>query len=121
MNNKILLLSFVTMLLVLTSCSKPNNWEYKTIYFDSDRVEGKDKGYTKGDDFFKNTVSSTSVIPSDTELNKLGKDGWEIASTYLEMETVYPNLLASGNGVAGLQPNTRPQRLVVIFKRPAKK
>jgi hypothetical protein len=121
MNNKILLLSFVTMLFVLTSCSKPNNWEYKTIYFESERFDGKDKGYTKGDEIFKNSVSSTSIIPSDAELNKLGKDGWEIASTYLEMETVFPNLLASGNGVAGLQSNIRPQRLVVIFKRPAKK
>ena len=140
MKNSLKLLSILTSLFVLTSCSKPMKWEYKTIYFDSERFEGKDKGYTKGDDIFKNTVSSAvflkisspfvyplsflssaTIIPSETSLNDLGKDGWEIASTYLEMETVYPNLLASGSGVAGLQSNTRPQRLVVIFKRPMKK
>jgi hypothetical protein len=121
MKNLIKLFSLASFLLIMTSCSKPNNWEYKTIYFDSERFDGKDKGYTKTDEFFKNSVSNTYILPSDAELNKLGKDGWEIASTYLEMETVFPNLLASGDGVAGLQPNTRPQRLVVIFKRPAKK
>jgi hypothetical protein len=121
MKNSLKLLSILTSLFVLTSCSKPMKWEYKTIYFDSERFEGKDKGYTKGDDIFKNTVSSATIIPSETSLNDLGKEGWEIASTYLEMETVYPNLLASGSGVAGLQSNTRPQRLVVIFKRPMKK
>jgi hypothetical protein len=58
-------------------------------------------------------------LPSDSSLNKFGIDGWEIATSYLETETVFPNLLASGDGVNGLQPNVRPQRLVVIFKRPS--
>ena len=69
--------------------------------------------------FFKLTLSSSSVLPSDSSLNKFGIDGWEIATSYLEMETVFPNLLASGDGVNGLQPNIRPQRLVLIFKRPS--
>ena len=78
MKNSLKLLSILTSLFVLTSCSKPMKWEYKTIYFDSERFEGKDKGYTKGDDIFKNTVSSATIIPSETSLNDLGKDGWEI-------------------------------------------
>lgn len=103
------------MLFILTSCNKVSKWEYKTVYFESERFEGKDKGYKKNDEFFKNAVSSTSVIPSDAELNKIGKDGWEMVSSYLEMETVFPNLLAVGANVDGLKSNTRPQRLVVIF------
>ena len=71
----------------------------------------------KSSEFFERRVSSTSILPSDSSLNKFGVEGWEIATTYLEMETVFPNLLANGNGVDGLQSNTRPQRLVVIFKR----
>ena len=121
MNLKLILLSYLTILLVLTSCSKSNKWEYKTVYIDSERFEGKDKGYTKGDQNFKNSVSSTTTIPVDSSLNRFGLDGWEIATSYLEVETVFPNLLASGEGVVGLQSNTRPQRLVIIFKRAVNK
>lgn len=121
MNLKLTLLSYMTILLVLTSCSKSNKWEYKTVYIDSERFEGKDKGYIKGDQNFKNSVSSTTTIPVDSSLNRFGLDGWEIATSYLEVETVFPNLLASGEGVVGLQSNTRPQRLVIIFKRAVNK
>lgn len=121
MNLKLILLSYLTILLVLTSCSKSNKWEYKTVYIDSERFEGKDKGYIKGDQNFKNSVSSTTTIPVDSSLNRFGLDGWEIATSYLEVETVFPNLLASGEGVVGLQSNTRPQRLVIIFKRAVNK
>ena len=121
MNSKLILLSYLTILLVLTSCSKSNKWEYKTVYIDSERFEGKDKGYIKGDQNFKNTVSSTTTFPVDSSLNRFGLDGWEIATSYLEVETVFPNLLASGEGVIGLQSNTRPQRLVIIFKRTVNK
>ena len=58
-------------------------------------------------------------MPSDSSLNKFGIDGWEIATSYLEMETVFPNLLAGGDGVNGIQPHIRPQRLEVILKRPS--
>ena len=91
----------------------------KTVYFDAEKIQAVDKSYSKGADFFKRTISSSTVLPSDSSLNKFGIDGWEIATSYLEMETVFPNLLASGDGVNGLQPNIRPQRLVVIFKRPS--
>ena len=121
MNLKLTLLSYLTILLVLTSCSKSNKWEYKTVYIDSERFDGKDKGYIKGDQNFKNSVSSTTTIPVDSSLNRFGLDGWEIATSYLEVETVFPNLLASGEGVVGLQSNTRPQRLVIIFKRAVNK
>ena len=121
MNLKLILLSYLTILLVLPSCSKSNKWEYKTVYIDSERFEGKDKGYIKGDQNFKNSVSSTTTIPVDSSLNRFGLDGWEIATSYLEVETVFPNLLASGEGVVGLQSNTRPQRLVIIFKRAVNK
>ncbi|MFM8392073.1 MAG: hypothetical protein ACKN9H_06330, partial [Methylophilaceae bacterium] len=100
---------------------KPANWEYKVIYYDAQKIESDAKNYVGGTDDFKNSVSSTSVIPDEKSLNDFGKDGWEIATSYLEDETVYPNLLASGDGVSGLQPNVRPQRLVVILKRPVRK
>jgi len=117
MKSKLTLLSIFSALIIFTSCQNKIKWEYKTVYFDAEKMQGLDKSYAKGTDFFKRTVSSASVLPSDSSLNKFGIDGWEIATSYLEMETVFPNLLASGDGVNGLQPNVRPQRLVVIFKR----
>jgi len=119
MKNKLSLLSIFVALIIFTSCQNKIKWEYKTVYYDAEKIEGLDKSYAKGSEFFKRTVSSTSVVPSDSTLNKFGVEGWEIATSYLEMETVFPNLLASGDGVNGLQSNTRPQRLVIIFKRPS--
>ena len=119
MKNKLSLLSIFVALIIFTSCQNKIKWEYKTVYYDAEKIEGLDKSYAKGSEFFKRTVSSTSVVPSDSTLDKFGVEGWEIATSYLEMETVFPNLLASGDGVNGLQSNTRPQRLVIIFKRPS--
>jgi hypothetical protein len=119
MKNKLTLLSIFIAFIIFTSCQNKIKWEYKTVYFDAEKIESLDKSYAKGSDFFKRTISSSSILPSDSSLNKFGIDGWEIATSYLEMETVFPNLLASGDGVNGLQPNVRPQRLVLIFKRPS--
>ena len=113
-------LSAILLLALLTSCNQTSNWEYKTIYFDAVKIESSDKSYLKSDQDFVNLISSTTVVPSDSSLNNLGKEGWEIASSFVEQETVYPNLLAKGQSVDGLKQNVRPQRLVVIFKRPLK-
>ena len=119
MKNKLSFLSILILVIIFSSCQNKIKWEYKTVYFDAEKIQAVDKSYSKGADFFKRTISSSTVLPSDSSLNKFGIDGWEIATSYLEMETVFPNLLASGDGVNGLQPNVRPQRLVVIFKRPS--
>ena len=119
MKTKLTLLSFFIALIIFTSCQSKMKWEYKTVYFDAQKIESLEKSYMKTSESFEQRVSSTSILPSDSSLNKFGIDGWEIATSYLEMETVFPNLLASGDGVNGLQPNVRPQRLVVIFKRPS--
>ncbi len=49
-------------------------------------------------------------------LNKLGSEGWELSSSYLEMETAWVNF-GKNEYVTGLQPNIRPQRVVLVFKR----
>jgi hypothetical protein len=110
----------VVLLSVLTSCNQTQNWEYKTIYFDAVKIESSDKSYASTNEKFISNVSSTTVVPSDSSLTNLGKEGWEIASSFVEQETVFPNLLAKGSSVDGLVENVRPQRLVVIFKRPLK-
>jgi hypothetical protein len=108
---------FALLLVLITSCNANKNWEYKVVYFDASKIKSEDKNYTNMFGTFESNISCKSVLPSEQELNKLGNQGWEISTSYLEMETVFPNLLASGSGVNGLQPNVRPQRLVVILKR----
>jgi uncharacterized Zn finger protein (UPF0148 family) len=58
----------------------------------------------------------SSIKIDQAVLNRMGGDGWEMVGSYLEMETAFPNL-GTGEYVTGLQPNIRPQCLVVIFKR----
>ena len=119
MKSKLSFLSIITLVIIFASCQNKIKWEYKTVYYDAEKIQSLDKSYVKGSEFFKRTISSSTILPSDSSLNKFGIDGWEIATSYLETETVFPNLLASENGVSGLQPNIRPQRLVLIFKRPS--
>jgi hypothetical protein len=90
---------------LLKQLSSPQ-YEYKTIDF-----------YGKGP---KRTGSGalefTSITPNERKLNALGAEGWEVVGTYLEIETAFPNF-GSAKYVTGLQPNVRPQRLVLVLQR----
>ena len=50
------------------------------------------------------------------ELNALGKDRWELSSSWTETQTAFPNL-GDAKYVTGFQPNVRTQRVVLLFKR----
>jgi hypothetical protein len=110
----------IVAFLFLAGCKNETNWEYKVIYFDAQSFVASHKNYSEATDFFKNTISNTTIIPTEKSLNDLGKDGWEITTSYLETETAFPNL-GNDKYVTGIQSNIRPQRLVVIFKRPIRK
>ena len=58
----------------------------------------------------------TTITPKAGQLNALGAQGWEVVGSYLEMETAWPNF-GSAKYVTGLQPNVRPQRLVLVLQR----
>jgi len=53
------------------------------------------------------------------QLTSLGSQGWELVSSYLEMETSYVNF-GKNEYVTGIQPNIRPQSVICIFKRKSK-
>jgi|GEM_PF-1128823 len=57
------------------------------------------------------------VKMDDERLNSYGKNGWELVTCYLEMETDLVNL-GSYDTHTGIKSNVRPQAVVVIFKRP---
>ena len=67
---------------------------------------------------FLNKKHSYKTIPEfSSRLSVRGQSGWELVDTFLEHETSHPNF-GTNDYVTGLQPNIRPQRLVLIFKRP---
>lgn len=57
-----------------------------------------------------------SIKYEQSVLDKMGIEGWEMVGCYLEMETAFPNF-GRDDLVTGIQPNIRPQCLVLIFKR----
>lgn len=64
---------------LLASCSKNETWEYKVV-----KVAGKEAEYLP---------EHGSLVYGDqtTMLNKMGKEGWELVSTYTETATAFPN------------------------------
>lgn len=99
---------FVILLLVVgfTSCTKRGDevqkWEYKIVSeFGVDRSVFLSKGIP---------------MPED-QLNALGDEGWELVDVYTRVETVHPNF-GNEKYVTGLQPNTRTEAVLFVFKRP---
>jgi hypothetical protein len=90
-----------------------DKWEYKVISVSSDVGRVSKFTYTADVDVLK----QTTVEPREDVLNAQGAAGWELVNCYLEMETAFPNFAAKQELVTGLQPNVRPSKLVLIFKR----
>lgn len=105
-NKALMFLCLMLFVVIVSSCEKDEKWEYKVI-----RIEGNE-GYNGNysDNFF--------VDPS-YQLNVYGKDGWELVTSYTEIETVHPNF-GNKEYVTGLQPNTRTHRLNFVLKRKLK-
>jgi hypothetical protein len=91
---------------VIVGCQSNKKWEYKVVPIAKD---AKTFGELKAN-------LPTTVTPSDSTLNALGLEGWELVTSYLENETTHPNF-GDSQYVTGLQPNIRPQRAILIFKR----
>lgn len=89
------------------SAVAPVRWEYRTVTIHAD-VSNRREGDGAG--------AFGSVTPGDEALNVLGADGWELVTSYLEMETAWVNF-GNSRYVTGLQPNVRPQRAVLLFRR----
>lgn len=50
------------------------------------------------------------------KLNSLVEDGWELSSTYIILETKFPNFGNKGYHI-GIKTNTRTKTIVCVFKR----
>lgn len=97
----------IVWVLSIAACSREDSaWEYKVVTVGSEGHERLKVG----------AMNYSSITPSEADFNLLGKQGWELSSSYLEMETAWANF-GKDEYVTGLQPNVRPQRVVFIFKR----
>ena len=85
-----------------TKQAAPLHWEYKFLY---EEVASEDPKLSNG------------IQVKEDDLNVLGKDGWELATSYLELETAFPNFGEQAY-ITGIQSNVRPKRAVLVFKRP---
>ena len=106
-NASLIKISGVALLvaLIVLAIFASRDWEYKVVTLTS--------GLSRtGSEAFE----ISTLVPSDESLNAYGKDGWELVSTHIEMETAHPNYGNDDYG-SGLQPNVRPQRLVMFLKR----
>ena len=80
-------------------------YEYKVV-----AVASNASGRT-GEDAMK----AAMVTIDEKELTRLGNQGWEIVTSFIEVETAYPNF-GDAKYVTGLQTNVRPQRLILILR-----
>jgi hypothetical protein len=84
-------------------------WEYRTI-----RVLTSQQSERTGLQAMKySSIDSDSLA---AQMQALGREGWEIVGSTVEMETAWPNF-GRDDYVTGLQPNIRPQSMLVILKR----
>lgn len=84
-------------------------YEYKVINYLTESNQRSGEGALK----------FSYINISEAEIASMGAEGWELVGTFLEMETAFTNF-GKPEYVTGLQPNVRPQRAVLIFKRQAK-
>lgn len=99
------LILFTCLIATLISCGTKNEqWEYKVV-----KVAGTDAELAE--DF-----GSLVFADQTSMLNKMGKDGWELVSTYTETGTVFPNF-GNSEFVTGIRDNTRTVVVNFVFKR----
>lgn len=105
--NLLILLLLVGLSLLSWGLFKPQpKYEYKVKNFLTESNDRTGEG----------AIKYSTVQIDEAELASMGRDGWELVGTLLEMETAYPNF-GKSEYVTGLQPNVRPQGAVLFFKR----
>lgn len=98
----------IVLMLLLRGLFPNDKWEYKMVSVRATEVSSEV--------YSKFSAKEVSLIKLESEVEKLGKQGWELVDSFVEDETVHPNF-GNEKYVTGLQPNVRPNRVVLLFKR----
>ena len=92
------------MVAMLVSCNDNKPWEYKVV-----KVAGKE-------DVWQPAYGTMVFADQTPMLNKMGKEGWELVSTYTEVGTAFPKFVNS-KYVIGIRDNHRTCVVNFVFKR----
>lgn len=108
--------------LVACNNQKDTQWEYKIVTISEnitlqDRADRLAKNMT-GRLGYEGVVAINFDDPS-SKLNELGKEGWELVSTYTTTETIFPNM-GNADYHTGIKENTRTESINFVFKRKMK-
>jgi hypothetical protein len=114
---------FILILLLLIGFGFPlfaffqpiGRWEYKVVEFAPKPQFAFGTAGRSGVD----ALQPATIQIDAARLQSLGDDGWELVSSFLEMETAFPNF-GNDDFVTGLRENVRPQKATFIFKRRAR-
>ena len=80
-------------------------WEYRVV-----------SNYSNN--YYRDDVKSSPAFKDpERMLNEMGKEGWELVSTYTEIATAFPNF-GNSDSVLGICSNTRTIIVNFVFKRP---
>ncbi|MEX6585208.1 DUF4177 domain-containing protein [Paraclostridium bifermentans] len=102
----LLFLMTISLFIIVGKSMAAPQWSYKVVEYYSDQLERSGSG----------AMNQATINIPEKELNELGKQGWELVSSHIENETAYPNF-GNSEYVTGLQPNVRPQKVVLLFKK----
>ena len=86
---------------------KQQEWEYKVVTTFPPKSLSREG---------REAMSYSTINIDQTVLNQLGKQGWELLDTVMEVETAYPNF-GKSDLHTGIKTNVRPQKISLIFRR----
>ncbi|MCH5175567.1 MAG: hypothetical protein J1F40_06750 [Prevotellaceae bacterium] len=89
-------------------------WEYKVLKFCYGNLINLAE---KEERSSVHAVVRDNLIPLEDSLSVLGKDGWELISTYTTISTSFPNF-GDDKYVTGIREQTATRALTAILKRP---
>ncbi len=98
----------VTATLLFVGCGEKARWEYKLLEVSTVGEESKEDSGRR------------DLTLNEAQLQQLGDEGWELVTSWNEIETCFPNF-GNDSYHTGIKSNVRSHRVRLVFKRPAPK